>query len=73
VTLKVNYHDFEIVSRRETFAGAVAGEAQLLATAAALLLRLKPARGVRLLGITLSGLTSRDQAGFPAQRMSLFS
>jgi hypothetical protein len=31
VTLKVNYHDFEIVSRRETFAGAVAGEAQLLA------------------------------------------
>lgn len=58
VTLKVKYRDFRMVTRSRTFARPVAGRDQFVEAGAALLARLLPVpMGVRLLGLTLSGLT----------------
>ncbi len=58
VTLKVKYADFEIVTRRRTFPEPVAAAADLSDIAADLLAATTgTGRKVRLLGISLSGLT----------------
>jgi DNA polymerase-4 len=57
VTLKVRYADFRLVTRRRTCDHDLAGKAQFAAIACDLLGQLlPPRRGVRLLGVTLSGL-----------------
>ena len=57
VTLKAKYTDFQIVTRALTLPRWVASEAELLATARGHLPAVLPdPRGVRLLGVTLSGL-----------------
>ncbi|MRX51221.1 DNA polymerase IV [Paracoccus sp. S-4012] len=57
VTLKAKYTDFRIVTRAHTLPNWVAGEAEMLGVARGLLDSVLPdPRGVRLLGMTLSGL-----------------
>ena len=56
VTLKVKYFDFQILTRSKTLAHPVQDEAALAAISTGLLARLAPAKGVRLLGVTLSNL-----------------
>jgi DNA polymerase-4 len=56
VTPKVKYADFQTITRSHTLPAAVTGEAELIAVGIDLLARLKPAKGVRLLGVTLSNL-----------------
>ena len=61
VTLKAKYSDFRQVTRARSQARPVASEAELLATARDLLRLVMPdPRGVRLLGITLSGFAGDD-------------
>ncbi len=63
VTLKVKYEDFQIVTRRITLPAPVAGRTILEETSLALLRPLLPPRkGVRLLGVSVSGFepASRD-------------
>ncbi|WP_347267659.1 DNA polymerase IV [Paracoccus sp. (in: a-proteobacteria)] len=72
VTLKVKYGDFRQITRSRSLPGAVASPAQLLAMACELLAPVfADAHGVRLLGITLSGL---DEAGAqaPPRQLGLF-
>ncbi len=70
MTLKVKYADFQIVTRSHTGFAAVASRADLERQAVALLVPLFPARrGVRLLGVTLSGFETapaqaEDQLSF---------
>ncbi len=57
VTLKVKYFDFQIITRSRTLPAAVACEEELGRTGVQLLAELMPpAKGVRLLGLTLSNL-----------------
>jgi DNA polymerase IV len=65
VTLKVKYADFQIVTRSHTGVAVVASRADLERQAVALLVPLFPARrGVRLLGVTVSGF---ETAPAPAE------
>ncbi len=62
ITVKVKYSDFTQVTRSRTSTMPVAGVAEILDAAAALLSTVHPfRRSVRLLGLTLSSLTN-DQA-----------
>lgn len=66
VTLKAKYTDFQIVTRAETLPRWVADEAELLAIAVRHLPDVLPdPRGVRLLGVTLSGLKGAVEAVEP--------
>ena len=70
VTLKVKFQDFRIATRAHSVAGAVDGQDQFLSIGTALLRTLLPVeKGVRLLGLTLSGLEERravpPQLGLP--------
>ena len=57
VSLKVKYQDFQTITRAHSLPEPVAGRAQFLAAGAGLLRALLPvAKGVRLLGLTLSGI-----------------
>jgi DNA polymerase-4 len=57
VTLKVKYADFRQITRSESVPAAIAGRSELEAITVALLQPLMPPpKGVRLLGVTLSGL-----------------
>ncbi len=57
VTLKVKYADFQQITRRKTREEFIAGRAEFASTARDLLDHLLPVpKGVRLLGLTLSGL-----------------
>lgn len=61
VTLKAKYSDFQIVTRAETLPRWIADEAELLAIAVRHLPDVLPdPRGVRLLGVTLSGLKGAE-------------
>ncbi len=63
VTLKVKYADFTIASRSRTLAAPVASHAALEHAALALLGPFfPPSRGIRLLGVTLSALSSEEAA-----------
>jgi DNA polymerase-4 len=58
VTLKVKYRDFQIITRARSLERAVAGREEFLEIGTALLRTLMPvAKGIRLLGLTLSNLT----------------
>ena len=58
VTLKVKFRDFQIVTRAKSLDRNVADRAEFLALGVALLRTLLPvAKGIRLLGLTLSNLT----------------
>ena len=62
VTLKVKYHDFRIVTRARSLERAVAGREEFRDIGKALLLGLLPAdKGIRLLGLTLSGLSGEAE------------
>ena len=74
VTLKVKYADFRQITRSRTQAAPFASEAELTATALGLLAPLFPtARGIRLLGVTLSGLDGgHDDAPGHARQLSFW-
>ena len=73
MTLKVKYQDFRIVTRARSLDRAVSGREEFLEIGCALLRNLLPtAKGIRLLGLTLSNLSEGDesppasaQLGFP--------
>ncbi|WP_378941903.1 DNA polymerase IV [Paracoccus sp. R86501] len=69
VTLKVKFSDFQQITRARSMAAAVAGRDQMLAVARDLAAGVLPdPRGVRLLGITLSGFDAEPDDG----QLSLF-
>jgi DNA polymerase IV len=66
VTLKMKYQDFRIVSRARSLERTVAGRDEFLEIGCALLRTLMPpAKPVRLLGLTLSGLQDTPSAAEP--------
>ncbi|MEA1014193.1 DNA polymerase IV [Sphingosinicella sp. LY1275] len=69
VTLKVKYQDFQIVTRARSLPAPVADREQFLGIGAHLLKTLlPPPKGIRLLGLTLSGLEAEKetpQLGLP--------
>ena len=69
VTLKVKYGDFQTVTRARSLPAAVAGRDDFLDVGKALLCGLLPAeKGIRLLGLTLSGLGEAEpQADRPLE------
>jgi len=70
VTLKVKYHDFKQITRSVTLPSATCDEGEIYATIKALLIKTEAGRvPVRLLGVSVSGLTT-DEAG---QQLSLFA
>ena len=73
VTLKAKYADFRIVTRARTLPAWVGSEAEMLAVAQGLLGSVLPdPRGVRLLGVTLSGLEHARGEAPDAGQMELF-
>jgi DNA polymerase-4 len=71
VTLKVKYRDFQIVTRAKSLDRAVRGRGEFLEIGCALLRTLLPvAKGVRLLGLTLSKLGEEAEA-VPAREFEL--
>jgi DNA polymerase-4 len=71
VTLKVKYSDFQIISRSRSLAAPVSSRAELESIGLDLLRPLTPAaRGIRLLGISLSNLGSDNDEH---SQMTLFS
>ncbi|HZF44077.1 MAG TPA: DNA polymerase IV [Sphingomonadaceae bacterium] len=66
VTLKVKFQDFQIITRARSLPHAVAGRDEFLAVGADLLRGVLPApKGIRLLGLTLSGLSHDEPAAAP--------
>ena len=71
VTLKVKYSDFQIITRSRTDAAPFGTTKEIVATVNALLAPLFPtAKGIRLLGVTLSAFTD-DVASGPADQLQL--
>ncbi|MDM7459160.1 MAG: DNA polymerase IV, partial [Paracoccus sp. (in: a-proteobacteria)] len=71
VTLKVKFSDFQQITRARTLPVPVSSQAQMLSLACDLAAGVLPdPRGVRLLGISLSGLRRRDEDG--PEQLSLF-
>ena len=61
VTLKVRYSDFHTITRARSFNAPITSFADFCAAGTELLERQKPVhRGIRLLGLTLSGLSAPD-------------
>ena len=72
VTLKVKYADFEQITRQRTLQGLVDQPQEIAAVADSILSELHPfKRPVRLLGLSLSALEHRDEAG--SGQLDLFS
>lgn len=70
VTLKVKFRDFQILTRAKSLERAVAGREEFLEIGCALLRTLMPAaKGIRLLGLTLSNLS--EGAGADAAELEL--
>ena len=70
ITLKVKYSDFQQITRAHSLPGAVAGRAEFERLGQGLLSSLLPVpRGVRLLGLTLSGLEERPREN-PAEAVT---
>ena len=64
VTVKIKHADFQQITRRRSFLEPVASQDQLERISLELLRPcFPPPRGVRLLGVTLSGLEKREQRG----------
>jgi DNA polymerase-4 len=60
ITIKVRFHDFRTITRASTVPHAVDTGPAILQAATMLLRDLDVSSGVRLLGVSASGLTSRD-------------
>ena len=72
VTLKAKYADFRQITRSRTSAIALASQAELAAVAHDLLEPLfPPTKGIRLLGVTLSGLGGEPEAAPDQLRLSI--
>jgi DNA polymerase-4 len=72
VTLKLKYADFQQLTRSQSFKAPVASRAELERISLGLLAPLCPAaRGVRLLGVTVSSLTSKEDEPARVEQMSL--
>ncbi|HYI63297.1 MAG TPA: DNA polymerase IV [Allosphingosinicella sp.] len=68
VTLKVKYRDFQILTRARSLDRAVADRVEFLDIGCALLRTLLPAaKGIRLLGLTLSNLSEGPGGGPPPE------
>jgi DNA polymerase IV len=68
VTLKVEFRDFQILTRARSLDRAVAGREEFLDIGCALLKTLMPlAKSVRLLGLTLSNLSEGEERGEPLE------
>jgi len=71
ITLKIKYSDFTLQTRSKTLAYFVSDEALILNTALELLYQQPLDNSVRLLGISLSNLNSRDNAPAKEQDLSV--
>jgi DNA polymerase-4 len=72
VTLKVKYRDFQILTRAKSLDRAVAGREEFLDIGCALLKTLLPvAKGIRLLGLTLSNLSEGGAGDDPPLELEL--
>jgi DNA polymerase-4 len=72
VTLKVKYRDFQILTRARSLDRFVAGREEFLEIGCALLRTLMPAaKGVRLLGLTLSNLRDGEDAEMEMRELEL--
>ena len=72
LTLKVKYADFQIITRSRTLAVPVASRVELECMSLELLGGLMPAaKGIRLLGVTLSGLDNEEPNRGPQMRLEL--
>jgi DNA polymerase IV len=72
VTLKVKYADFQTITRSRTLAAPVTSRAELEGASLDLLAALMPTpKGIRLLGVTLSGLGNDEPEGGPQMRLEL--
>ena len=72
VTLKVKYQDFQIVTRSRSLDRAVAGRDEFLEIGIALLRTVLPsAKGIRLLGLTLSNLAEENGREDAPQELAL--
>src|ERR1700722_12900417 len=68
VTLKVKFADFELISRSRTLPGSIESRSDLEATTFDLLRTVFPLeKGVRLLGVSISGFVSDDESDHPRQ------
>jgi DNA polymerase IV len=65
VTIKVRFHDFRTITRSVTLAAPTDASLVIAREAKALLAQVDPSTGVRLLGVTVSGLTDD-----PVQQLS---
>ena len=66
VTVKIKWADFRQSTRSRTLGGPIASRAELHALSLALIRGVLPAeRGIRLVGVTLSGLVGRDDVVAP--------
>lgn len=73
VTLKVKYGDFRQITRARSLPRPVRDQTEILALACELLAPVfANPHGVRLLGITLSGLEERGRSGPPPRQLGLF-
>lgn len=71
VTLKVKYADFQIITRSRTEAAPFGSVAEIVATVHSLLVPLFPtAKGIRLLGVTLSSFADDIERG-PGDQLQL--
>jgi DNA polymerase IV len=66
VTVKVRFHDFTTITRRETLPDPVDSGLVIARAAKGLVATLDPSPGVRLLGVSVSGLTDE-----PSQQLTL--
>jgi len=72
VTLKVKYRDFQILTRARSLDRFVSGREEFLEIGCALLRTLMPAaKGIRLLGLTLSNLREGDEAETEMRELEL--
>jgi DNA polymerase-4 len=69
VTLKLRYGDFQTITRRHTFAGTVSSGPAIVSAARALLAQQGLGNGVRLLGVSASGLAPKEAA--PGEQLRL--
>jgi len=69
VTLKLRYGDFQTLTRSHSFAGTVSSGPAILGAARALLAQLGLGNGVRLLGVSASGLVPKQAA--PGEQLRL--
>jgi DNA polymerase-4 len=69
LTLKVKFSDFKLAARSRTLAAPMSGRPLIAETGSALLQSILPVnQGIRLLGLTLSGLNREMSVNDPEQR-----